>query len=472
MLHENGFAHLHLHTDFSLLDGYGQVEEYAERASRINQKFLCVSDHGAMGAIPRQIKACENHGLEPIYACELYYNPHQKELRTDVDRKRFLAELNDEEKKKFQKNYHLLAIAYNEQGYSNLVRLSSWAYIYGYGGRPARPRVNKEMLLRHKEGLYFTSCCYASEIGFTFETKGKDAAMDKVAEYIEMFGDKFRLEIMMLDFEKQKPYDIFIIEAHQKFGIPIVLSQDCHYARQSDSKMQRLMLMIQTGKTIQEVAKLQSQGADLFELQDSQLWMKSEEELNWMWENRYSDAIDKDIFINAKAETLVVANSAKGVKLDRSNKLPQLPNAESELWELSLKGFKWRNLPHKRKYTARMQEELELICRKGFASYFLIQKRMTDEARRVSRSLLGYGDGSEAVGPGRGSAVGSLTCYCLGITDVDPIKHDLLFSRFLSEARGGKSLKIRFSNVDPIPLEKTGYTGYNINAGQTWQDGI
>ena len=149
----------------------------------------------------------------------------------------------------------------------------------------------------------------------------------------------------------------------------------------------------------------------------------------------------------AKKTTVDVCNKAKGVELDRSIKLPQIPDANEKLMEAIISGFGSRNLPKTNKYLSRIKEEYELISKKEFSSYFLIQKMMTDEARRVCPKLLGWGDGSEAVGAGRGSAVGSLICYCLYITDVDPVHHDLLFSRFMSEARGGKSMKLRFSKV-------------------------
>jgi DNA polymerase III alpha subunit len=194
--------------------------------------------------------------------------------------------------------------------------------------------------------------------------------------------------------------------------------------------------------------------ADLFELQDTNLWMKSEEELNEKWLASYSDVIPLELFEEAKRNTVRIAERARGVKLDRSVKLPYIEDAEGKLLEFILAGFKRRRLPKGDPvYLGRIKEEYDLICSKGFASYFVIQKMMTDEARRISKELLGYGDGSEAVGPGRGSAVGALTCYCLGITDVNPIEHDLLFSRFLSPARGGKQMKIRFT-IDPVVMDE------------------
>ncbi len=444
------------------------VEEYALRAPQINQKFLTVSDHGMLGAVPRQIKACDNINkkmgkdtLSPIFAVELYVNRMQPECNSLEDMQRFMKDMNEEELKEVkQYGAHLLAIAYNETGYKNLVRLSSWGWTKGFY---RRPRVNYEQLLKHKEGLYFTSCCYASEVGKAFDRGLKispeaadEAGFEMIERYVGMFGkDHYFLEMMLLDFKKQAPYDAFIVRASQKYGLPLILTNDCHYCQQEDSHFQRLMLMVQTGKTIQEIQKAMSEDSmkDFFELQDSNLWMKSEEELNEKWVKDYMDVIPYELFCEAKANTVRICEKAKGVKLDRSLKLPVLPDADEKLRDEIMKGFARRKLPKTREYLDRIKEEYSLIWRKGFSSYFLLQKMMTDEARRVCPELLGWGDGTEAVGPGRGSAVGALSCYCLSITDVDPVYEGLLFSRFMSESRGGRSIVLDFKNIDPLPPE-------------------
>jgi len=461
-----GFEHLHLHTDFSLLDGFGMVEEYAERWQD-HGNYLCISDHGMLGAVPRQIKACETicekkkskTALSPIFACELYVNRYHTEQTPDEEsRKRFVDTLDEKEKKLFRvKGNHLLAIAYNVTGYQNLVRLTTWAYLYGFYGKP---RVNYEQLMKHKEGLIFTSCCYNSEIGRAFEYGGdsyeekRDAACEIIERYMAMFGEHFYLEIMLLDFSKQKPYDQFIIWAAEKYKLPLILTNDCHYCLPEDSEYQRLMLMVQTGRTVPEIQRaMQEEGLqDFFELQDANLWQKTEEELNEMWERKYSDVIDKDIFQIAKANTVKICEKCRGVQLDRTNKLPVLQDADEKLSEKIKKGFIERRIPKtlQRVYLSRANREYDLIVRKGFSSYFLIQKMMVDEARRYYREDLKLGSGFEAVGPGRGSAVGALVCYLLGITDVDPIEEDLLFDRFLSDNRGGRQIKTRFHNMDPI----------------------
>jgi DNA polymerase-3 subunit alpha len=322
--------------------------------------------------------------------------------------------MSPEERKRLGKSYHLLALATSETGYKNLVNLSSLAWTRGFY---YKPRVNHDLLLKHKEGIIFTSCCYNSEIGQAFEHGGDDAGFAMVEKYIGMFGkDNFFLEIMLLDFVKQKPYNQFIIRAHDRFGLPVILSQDCHYAQREDSKMQRLMLMVQTRKTIQEIQEKMDREdtADLFELQDTNLWMKSEEELNEKWESAYKDTIPLEFFEEAKRNTVRVAERCKGVKLDRSVKLPYIEDADQKLLEYISVGFRKRRLPKNAIYMGRIKEEYDLICSKGFASYFIIQKMMADEARRVSRELLGYGDGSEAVGPGRGCLEGSTMVYIKG----------------------------------------------------------
>lgn len=427
----DGFEHIHLHTAVgSLLDGLGQPEEYGEKW-KSHGKYLSISDHGMMAAIPRQVKTCDKNSLTPIYSCELYCNPLQIEYSSEKELKSYMKTLDPEDQKRMRKSYHLLAVAYTDEGYSNLVTLSSLAWIKGFY---YRPRVNHQQLMKYKDGIIFTSCCYASEVGQAFDQGREDAGFAMIEKYMAMFGQNYYLELMMLDFAKQKPYDKFIIKAHDKYKIPLILTQDVHYCNANDAKYQRYMLMVQTKKTIKEIEqKIQDAGEqDLFELQDTNLWMKTEEELNEKWEKDYKDIIDYDLFVQAKKNTVEICRKAGNVKLDRSIKLPVIKDANDILRDEVIKGFEKRGLKRDKIHLNRLKEELELIFHKGFSSYFLILKQTVDEARRRSMEIFGI---PNAVGPGRGSAVGSLVCYCLGATNVNPIKHDLLFSRFLSENR-------------------------------------
>ncbi len=454
-MREIGFEHLHRHSEFSLLDGYARVEEYAHRSPEVGQHFLCITDHGMMGAVPRQIRICEEitngnpekdikpHRLHPIFGCELYVqDKHVPKTQ--------LEDLSPEEKKEVRTSYHLLALAQNLTGYTNLIQLSSWGWINGFY---YKPRVTHEQLLKHKEGLIFSSCCYMGEIGQAFERGGDEAAFAMLEKYIEMFEGNFYLELMLLDFNKQKPFDEWLIRAHDKYHVPLIVTNDCHYCNKEDSKYQRYMLMTAKKTTIADIEKkLQGDdGQDIFELQDSNLWMKSEKEMNEKWLSMYSDVIPLELFEQAKLNTVKICESAKSVNIDREAKLPQIPDEKDKFAEALWEGMKWRGVANKKLYKKRLEEEFDLIQRKGFASYFLIQKEFTDEARKVCPKYLGWGMGHEAVGPGRGSGVGSLCNYVLGITDVDPIQHGLLFSRFLSEARGGKTVKTRLVG-QPIPL--------------------
>lgn len=402
-----GFEHLHLHSHKSLLDGFGTPDEYAARW-KPRGDYLCISDHGMMAVIPEQIRACEptnekddsykDKKLNPIFACELYINPLQIEYDNDKQLKDYIKSLPPDEQKLMRRSYHLLAIAYNEVGYSNLVTLTSLAWIKGFY---YRPRVNHQQLMQYKEGIIFTSCCYASEVGQAFDRGGEEAGFAMIEKYMAMFGNDYRLEFMLLDFIKQKPYDAFIMKSHDKYKVPMIVTNDCHYCEPGDSKFQRLMLMVQTKNTVQDIErKLQEVGEqDLFELQDQNLWMKTEEELNDKWEKDYSDVIDYDLFEQAKKNTVEICRMAGNVKLDRSMKLPILPNANERLKEEVIKGFRQKRLPFNKEYQYRLREEFELIFEKQFSSYFLILKAAVDEARRFTMEIFGT---PNAVGPGRG----------------------------------------------------------------------
>lgn len=457
-----GFEHLHRHSDFSLLDGFARVDEYAIRMREIDQKYLCITDHGVMGAVPQQIHWAEHtinengdtkpcsQKLFPIFGCELYVNNMQPKVANRNESAEFRKHLDPEQQKKFDKSNHLLAIAYNLTGYSNLVKLTSWAWIHGYY---RRPRVNHEILNKYKEGIIFTSTCANSEIATAFFNGGDDAGFAMVEKYMAMFGEFFKLEAMMLDFKDQIPYNEFLFRAHAKYGIPLFLSQDCHYCKKEHSHNQRLMLMQQNKRTLADIQAMIDSGEaeDLFELQDENLWLKSEDELNQMWEAKFSHSFDYELFKQAKANTVKIAEFAKGVQLDREIKLPMIPDADAKLWEECLRGFKARGCPKTPQYIRRIREEYDLITEKGFSSYFLIQKMMVDEARDYARRQLGF-DPVYGVGPGRGSVCGSLLAYTLWLHDLDPILHDLRFSRFLSPARGGKQTKFRHS-INPVPHE-------------------
>ena len=429
-----GMEHVHHHSDFSLLDGLSMVEEYAARWKAYGD-YLCITDHGMMAAIPRLVKACEASGkkddpyknkkLNPIFGSELYINPYQIGYNNDQELQQYIKSLDPKQLKGMRRRgYHLLALAYNQIGYSNLVKLCSWGWLKGFY---YRPRINHEELQKHKEGIIFTSCCYASEIAQAFDEGGEEAGYAMIEKYISMLGkENFYLEIQLLDFSKQKPYDAFIVKAADQYGLKVIVTNDVHFCEPQDSKFQHLLLMAQTQKTMEDVQRSLAMDEEVFAMQDPNLWMKTEMEINAKYISDYRNIIPLEFFEQAKMNTVEICRRAQGVQLDRSIKLPQIPDANDKLLEYVRQGLKEKGLLNKLEYQKRIKEEYGLICHKEFASYFLIQKEMTDEARRVCKELLGWGDGGEAVGPGRGSAVGSLVCYCLGITDVEPHQAQLV----------------------------------------------
>lgn len=438
LIREDGFEHLHVHTSTgSILDGFGEVEEYALLAKKQNMKYLTISDHGMLSCIPRQFRAADKMGLSPIVAIEFYLNDMQRPGVVYKD-------LDPIQQKTFRKSYHLLALAENEIGYKNIVKLSSYAWEHGFY---YKPRINYDVLNRYKEGIYFTSCCYNSEIGQAFERGGADEADAMIERYMAMFPGRFWLEIMLLDFKKQKPYDLYIIKASEKYGLPLIITNDVHYANSEDSRIQQYMLMIQRKSTIADIEKKQGDGEEAFELQDTNLSYKSEKAINDKWKSDYYKEIPPEILSQAKLNTVKLAEKCRGLRLDKNLKLPQIEDADQRLREEVLRGFHSLKLPQTNEYAYRIQEELELICRKGFSSYLLMQQKIIDEARKKAPELFGWDCADEAVGPLRGSSGGSLVCYCLGITTVDSIKHDLMFSRFLNENRGSRNIKYKFERA-------------------------
>lgn len=445
---ESGLEHLHCHTDFSCMDGVAQVEEYAELCGKINQKYLCVTDHGMMGVVPRQINACEKANLIPLFGCELYTNKINCTKET-------VKSLSPEDRKKAHPCYHLLAIAQNNVGFKNLVAISSWAHLNGFY---RKPRVTREVLVAHKEGILFSSCCYMSEIGQAFDVGGEEAGEAMLLEYLAMFPGQFVLEIMFLDFVKQKPYDAFILKMADKYGLKIVVTGDCHYAKKEHATIQRNALLLRTKKTIRQVEEQRAKGdEDVFELQDQNLYRKSEEQMDEKWAEGYSDIVPLEVYEAAKRETVAVARASGGVELDRTMKLPQLPDADEELKALIFQGLKEKGLmhvPNADEYKKRITHEYNLIKNKGFSSYFLINRMFTQEARRVCEEITGY-DAELVICPARGSGAASLTNFLLGNTTIDPIEDDLLFDRFLNENRGGRDIKwMPVGPPLPGPLEE------------------
>ena len=396
------FVHLHLHTQFSLLDGANQIDPLIQQIKAFGQPAVAMTDHGNMfGAIEFYRKAKE-HGVKPIIGCEAYMALGSRHAKKDSG----LAH-ND--------YYHLILLARNLTGYQNLIKLVSKAYLEGFY---YKPRMDKEILKEHHEGLIALSGCLSGEIPYLIGQKDMAGAMHVAGEFQEIFGkEHFYLEVQANGLDHQRIANGGLIEIHKKLGIPLAGTNDCHYLKKEDARPHELMLCLQTGKTLSDPARMK--------FDTDQLYVKSTEEI--------APAFAE--FPGAVANTCRIADAcALELALNKTHlpqyKAPEGHTRESYVEHLAIEGLKSRlserpsTIPTA-VYEQRLREELTVICSMGFAGYFLIVWDIIRFAR--SRSI--------PVGPGRGSAAGSLVAYALRITDLDPLVYTLLFERFLNPER-------------------------------------
>src|SRR5438874_2179819 len=398
----SSFVHLHLHTQFSLLDGANQIEPLIQQIKSFHQPAVAMTDHGNMfGAIEFYRKAKEA-GIKPIIGCEAYMAPGSRLAAKDSG----LAH-ND--------YYHLILLARNLTGYQNLISLVSKAYLEGFY---YKPRMDKELLKEHHEGLIALSGCLSGEIPYLIGQKDMDGAMAVAGEFQEIFGkEQFYLEVQANGLNHQRVANSGLLEIAKKMDIPLVGTNDCHYLKKEDFRPHELMLCLQTGKTISDPNRMK--------FDTDQLYVKSTEEVS-------ATFIE---FPNAVTNTCRIADNCDLQLILNKTHLPQytVPEGftrETYLERLALEGLAARLRERSSQilpatYGLRLREELTIICSMGFAGYFLIVWDIIKFAR--SRHI--------PVGPGRGSAAGSLVAYALRITDLDPLVYTLLFERFLNPER-------------------------------------
>jgi DNA polymerase III subunit alpha len=428
------FVHLHVHDEFSLLDGFSKVEDYANEVKKRGWKYLAITNHGMMGQIPRQYKICKALGITPLYGCEIYVNDNTeyrsfmtKDGETQPLPEKFSSL--DELREQFKKNYHVVLIAKNEIGFKNLLKITSHAWIEGYY---RRPRTNHKFIQEHSEGLICGSACMAGPVASFILKDDMEKAYAAAEYYQSMFGEDFYLEIMFLEMEEQFKINKGLLQIGKELGIDLVLTNDCHYLEKDDSYYQDILLLMQNGNTLND---LDNPSKDVFQFGSKNLWYKTIEELDESWRTNHS-YIPKDVYEQMKTNTVKFAEKCN-VTIDTTLKIPEFDkyskdvpdefkkSSDDYLRYLGYQGLKKRKLNEKKEYLDRIEVELDVIKKKQFSSYFLIVNDLIEFAKRSKIS----------VGPGRGSAAGSLLCYCLEITDVDPIVHNLFFERFLNEAR-------------------------------------
>jgi len=398
----SSFVHLHLHTQFSLLDGANQIEPLVQQIKSFGQPAVAMTDHGNMfGAIEFYRKA-KDTGVKPIIGCEAYMALGSRLAKKDSG-----LSHND--------YYHLILLARNLTGYQNLIKLVSKAYLEGFY---YKPRMDKDILKEHHEGLIALSGCLSGEIPYLIGQKDMAGAMTVAGEFQEIFGkDSFYLEVQANGLDHQRIANAGLMEIHKKLGIPLAGTNDCHYLKKEDSRPHELMLCLQTGKTLSDPNRMK--------FDTDQLYVKSTEEI--------APAFAE--FPGAVTNTCKIADDCDlQLALNKTHlpqyKVPEGYTRESYVEHLAVEGLKTRLRQRPSHvasavYEQRLREELMVICSMGFAGYFLIVWDIIRFAR--SRGI--------PVGPGRGSAAGSLVAYALQITDLDPLVYTLLFERFLNPER-------------------------------------
>lgn len=393
------FVHLHVHSEYSLLDGAARVKDLAARAAQLGMPALALTDHGVMyGAIPFY-KACREHGVKPIIGVEAYV---------------VNGPLDERKPREENRMYHLVLLAENMVGYRNLMRLTSIAHREGFY---YKPRVNKEVLRRHAEGIIALSSCMSGEVSFLLYRDMWAEARQAALSYQEIFGSgNFYLELQDHGLEQQKVINQRMVRIAEETGIPLIATNDAHYIEQKDAYVQDVLLCIGLGKNLDD--------EDRMKFSTDELYLRSAEEMHRLFP--YAP--------KALENTLQVAERCNleiplGTSILPRYPLPEGVSADQFLREKCEQGLRER-YPHLEDQVSpeiqqRLQYELDVISKMGFADYFLIVWDFMHFAHQQGIMT----------GPGRGSAAGSLAAYLLKITDIDPIRHHLLFERFLNPER-------------------------------------
>ncbi|NUN65661.1 DNA polymerase III subunit alpha [Pseudanabaena biceps] len=405
-----GFVGLHIHTEYSLLDGASQIPNMVDRAVELGMPAIALTDHGVMYGAIELIKVCKSRGIKPIIGNEMYV------LNGDIT-----IQYKREEKKK---KYHQCVLAKDTQGYRNLVKLTSISHLQGFQGKGifARPCINKEYLLQYKEGLMVTSGCLAGEVPQAILDKKPDLAREVAAWYKEHFGDDYYLEIQDHGYPEDRIVNVEICKIGKELDIRVIATNDSHFVSCSDVEAHDALLCIQTGKLISDEKRLRYSGME---------YVKSYDEMKQL----FRDHLEDDVIEESLANTLHAAAKVKPYDLMRDPRAADYPIPEGHTADTYFEEVTWQGLLQRfnvkthaeisQNYQERLRFELGIIMQMGFATYFLVVWDYIKYAR----------DKKIPVGPGRGSAAGSLVAYSLGITNIDPIHHGLLFERFLNPER-------------------------------------
>ena len=404
------FSHLHCHSQFSLLDGASPIDDMFAKAKADGMRAVALTDHGNMYGAFKFINSGERHGVKPIVGCEFY-------MVEDRFRRSFVGDSKD-------KRYHQLILAKNQKGYENLSLLCSLGYIDGLYGK--FPRIDKELLKKHSEGLIATSCCIGAEIPQAILFKGEAEAEKLIKEYIQIFGEDFYIELQRHGIENidgtgmsQEDVNQTLIRFAKKYDLKTIATNDSHYMEEEDAQPHDILLCVNTGSKLSDP---KGYGKGLrFAFPNNEFFFKTQEEMGRLFAD-VPDALDNT---NIIVDSITTPKLTRDVLLPNFIMPPEFKTQDDYLRFLTFKGAKKRYPEMTIDTEERLLFELSVIKESGYPGYFLIVQDFTSVARDMGVS----------VGPGRGSAAGSAVAYCLGITNVDPIAYDLLFERFLNPER-------------------------------------
>ncbi|MBZ8181652.1 DNA polymerase III subunit alpha [Oscillatoria salina] len=396
------FVGLHIHSDYSLLDGASQLPALVERAVELGMPAIALTDHGVMYGAVQLVNLCRDRGIKPIIGNEMYI------INAD----------NISERKKYQK-FHQIVLAKNSQGYKNLVKLTTKSHLEGYY---YRPQINKKLLSEYSEGLIITSACLAGEVPQNI-IKGDFQQARQVAKwYKKIFGDDYYLELQDHGSREDRLVNVELVKIARELDIKLIITNDSHFIACHDVEAHDALLCIQTGKLIEDNQRMRYSGTE---------YLKSAEEMKQL----FRDHLDDEIVAEAIANTLEIAEKVQPYNLKSKPRLPNFPIPSGYTSDTYLEAVAWEGLENRLKcktrseiepdYKQRLEYELKIMQQMGFSTYFLVVWDYIKYARE--RQI--------PVGPGRGSAAGSLVAYALGITNIDPVHHGLLFERFLNPER-------------------------------------
>ncbi|MGF1676105.1 MAG: DNA polymerase III subunit alpha [Rivularia sp. (in: cyanobacteria)] len=400
------FVPLHIHSDYSLLDGASQLPALIDRAIELGMKAIALTDHGVMYGAVELIKICRSKNFQPIIGNEMYI------INGDIT------------KQERRPRYHQVVLAKNNRGYKNLTKLTTISHLEGVQGKGifSRPCINKKLLEQYHEDLIVTSACLGGEVPQAILSGRPEIARNIAKWYQDIFGDDYYLEIQDHGSQEDRVVNVEIVKIARELGIKIIATNDSHYISCNDVEAHDALLCIQTGKKIFEDKRMRYSGTE---------YLKSAEEMKQL----FRDHLPEDVIEEAVTNTVEVAEKIEHYDILGSPRIPHFPIPSGHSADTYVEEVTWQGLLQKlnrksrseidKSYKERLEYELEMIQRMGFSTYFLVVWDYIKFAR----------DNKIPVGPGRGSAAGSLVAYSMGITNIDPVHHGLLFERFLNPER-------------------------------------